>query len=173
MTYLSIGEFSERTRLSPKALRLYGELGLVVPARVDPGSGYRLYEEEQVEHARLVGLLRRLDMPLAKIGEVLALNRRDAAAALADWWDEVQHVNDERRRLVGYLQARLRGDDQAMYEIELRRVPERTVLSISRHVYTTETDAFFNDAFARLRGGGKSSSVASSRSTTRRTSAWR
>jgi DNA-binding transcriptional MerR regulator len=30
---------------------------------VDPGSGYRRYAEDQVETARLVGLLRRLDMP--------------------------------------------------------------------------------------------------------------
>lgn len=46
MTYITIGEFAQRTRLSPKALRLYGELGLVVPARVDPDSVYRLYREE-------------------------------------------------------------------------------------------------------------------------------
>jgi PPM family protein phosphatase len=42
VTYITIGEFAERTRLSPKALRLYDRLGLVVPAKVDPGSGYRL-----------------------------------------------------------------------------------------------------------------------------------
>jgi hypothetical protein len=34
-THLSIGEFSQRTRLSQKALRIYGELGLVVPAFVE------------------------------------------------------------------------------------------------------------------------------------------
>jgi len=34
VTYITIGEFAERTRLSPKALRLYGKLGLVVPARI-------------------------------------------------------------------------------------------------------------------------------------------
>ncbi len=39
MQYLAIGEFAARTRLSAKALRLYHELGLVVPARVDPSSG--------------------------------------------------------------------------------------------------------------------------------------
>ena len=61
---MTIGEFSQRTRLSPKALRLYGELGLVVPAQVDPDSGYRRYSEDQVRQAQLVALLRRLDMPL-------------------------------------------------------------------------------------------------------------
>jgi protein phosphatase len=38
---MSIGEFARRSRLSPKALRLYDELGLLPPARVDEDSGYR------------------------------------------------------------------------------------------------------------------------------------
>jgi len=38
---MGIGEFARRSRLPPKALRLYDELGLVRPARVDTASGYR------------------------------------------------------------------------------------------------------------------------------------
>jgi PPM family protein phosphatase len=38
---MSIGEFARRSRLSAKALRLYDELGLLPPARVDASSGYR------------------------------------------------------------------------------------------------------------------------------------
>jgi protein phosphatase len=37
MALVSIGEFARLSRLSPKALRLYNELGLLPPARVDPG----------------------------------------------------------------------------------------------------------------------------------------
>jgi len=37
---LSIGVFARRSRLSPKALRLYDRLG-VPPAQVDQDSGYR------------------------------------------------------------------------------------------------------------------------------------
>jgi DNA-binding transcriptional MerR regulator len=153
-TYLSIGEFSQRTRLSPKALRLYGELGLLVPARVDPDSGYRFYGEGQIEPARLVGLLRRLDMPLVKIGELLALDGPEAAQALADWWDGAEAVRDERRSLVTYLQARLRGKEQTVYDINLRHLPERTLISINRHVNASTIDAFFAEAFARLRAAG-------------------
>jgi len=39
---LTIGAFARASRLSPKALRLYDELGLLRPAEVDPASGYRL-----------------------------------------------------------------------------------------------------------------------------------
>ena len=64
---LTIGEFARASRLSAKALRLYDELGLLRPARVDPDSGYRFYEPAQLERARLVAWLRRLGMPLARI----------------------------------------------------------------------------------------------------------
>ena len=40
---MSIGEFARYSRLSPKALWLYDELGLLEPARVDEDSGYRYY----------------------------------------------------------------------------------------------------------------------------------
>jgi DNA-binding transcriptional MerR regulator len=46
---MSIGEFARRSRLSPKALRLYERLGLLSPARVDELSGYRYYEDAQLE----------------------------------------------------------------------------------------------------------------------------
>ena len=53
---MTIGEFAETSRLSPKALRLYDQLGLVVPARRStPVDGYRLYAADQVEVARRSG----------------------------------------------------------------------------------------------------------------------
>ena len=56
MATMTIGEFSARTRLSPKALRLYDRLGLLTPVGVDPVNGYRRYAEEQVADAVLVGI---------------------------------------------------------------------------------------------------------------------
>ncbi len=43
---MSIGEFARHSRLSPKALPLYDELGLLEPTRVDDDSGYRYYSCE-------------------------------------------------------------------------------------------------------------------------------
>ncbi|SMQ17005.1 MerR HTH family regulatory protein [Streptomyces sp. Ag82_O1-12] len=68
---LTIGAFAARARLSPKALRLYDRLGLLAPAHVDEVTGYRYYRAGQAERARLVAMLRQLDMPLARIAEVV------------------------------------------------------------------------------------------------------
>ncbi len=58
MKLLTIGEFARASRLSPKALRLYDELGLLHPVRVDEYSGYRYYSPDQLDQASLVAWLR-------------------------------------------------------------------------------------------------------------------
>lgn len=70
---MPIGEFAKRSRLSHKALRLYDTMGLLSPDFVDEGSSYRYYSEAQLEKAKLIGLLRQLEMPLNQIAEVLSL----------------------------------------------------------------------------------------------------
>src|ERR1700691_4769256 len=154
MTFMTIGEFAARTSLSRKALRLYDRLGLLTPARLEASSGYRLYREDQVAPAQLIGLLRRLGMPLAVIADVLAADDGESAAVVAQYWQRVESATAERRALARYLQARLSGERQAMYDIETRAMPRRTLLTISRHVHLEGTDAFFGDAFARLRAAG-------------------
>ncbi len=71
MTLMPIGRFSEASRLSVKSLRNYDQSGLLVPARVDPQSGYRFYRPEQLGRAQAIRDLRLIDMPLAQISEVL------------------------------------------------------------------------------------------------------
>ena len=66
---MSIGEFARHSRLSPKALRLYDELGLIEPARVDDDSGYRYYSASQLDRARLIAALRQLQIGRASCRE--------------------------------------------------------------------------------------------------------
>ena len=54
---IPIGEFASASLLSQKALRMYGENGLLPPAWVDPDSGYRYYRLEQLHTAALIGML--------------------------------------------------------------------------------------------------------------------
>ncbi|WP_062031745.1 MerR family transcriptional regulator [Streptomyces griseorubiginosus] len=68
----SIGETARDSGLGVSALRFYDRAGVLVPAWVDPVSGYRWYAPGQVQEARLLGRLRRAGMPLADIRLVLA-----------------------------------------------------------------------------------------------------
>jgi serine/threonine protein phosphatase PrpC len=71
---LTIGAFARASGLTAKALRLYDDMGLLVPAAVDPESGYRLYEPAQLDRARLIARLRRIGMPLAEAASTAAVD---------------------------------------------------------------------------------------------------
>ncbi|SPF04372.1 Multidrug-efflux transporter 1 regulator [Streptomyces sp. MA5143a] len=114
---LTIGAFAARARLSAKALRLYDRLGLLAPAYVDELTGYRYYRSDQVERARLVALLRQLDMPLARVAEIVEAVGTDgvlAAERLDAYWAGAEERFASQRALVGYLRGRLTGRDPAM-----------------------------------------------------------
>ncbi|WP_239314129.1 DNA polymerase III subunit beta family protein [Plantactinospora mayteni] len=66
--------------LSISALRFYDGAGVLAPASVDPGTGYRRYAERQLPAARLLAGLRRIGMPLAEITRVLELRGSDPSA---------------------------------------------------------------------------------------------
>jgi PPM family protein phosphatase len=111
---LTIGEFARLSRLSPKALRLYDELGLLRPCRVDEWSGYRYYAPSQLERARLVGWLRRLGMPLAQIGAVVESPPAEAAESVAAFLRVTEAEFAERQRLAQFLLTYLRAGATAM-----------------------------------------------------------
>lgn len=76
---LTIRAFAEASRLSIKALRLYDELGLPPPERVDSANGYRYYSPAQLPQAQLIGLLRQLDLPLIQYPAMTSDTRALAA----------------------------------------------------------------------------------------------
>jgi DNA-binding transcriptional MerR regulator len=98
---ITIGQLARRTGLTTKALRHYDRVGLLAPAVVDDATGYRLYASEQVAHARLVQLLRSVDVPLEQV--------REALAAPEDEEQIRQVLAPHRRRLQARLD-RIRGD---------------------------------------------------------------
>jgi PPM family protein phosphatase len=111
---LTIGEFARASRLSPKALRLYDDLGLLPPAQVDEWSGYRYYAPSQLEAARLIAWLRRVGMPLATIKEVAGLPAAEAADRVTAFLRVAEADFAERKELAEFLISYLSGKDTAM-----------------------------------------------------------
>jgi DNA-binding transcriptional MerR regulator len=149
---IGIGEFSRRSWLSPKALRLYERLELLVPAHVDEDNGYRSYRESQLGTARLVVMLRRLDMPLAEVANVVAAPEKDAAALVHAFWEDVERRAASQRELARHLFIQLSGEEGSydMYEVKKRDVPEQLVLTEQRHVTADELPEWIPAAGNRL-----------------------
>ncbi|HEY2272553.1 MAG TPA: MerR family transcriptional regulator [Jatrophihabitantaceae bacterium] len=68
---LSVGDIARQSGLTPKAVRYYDRIGLLLPTEVDR-AGYRWYAPEQVEAAGRIALLRGVDVPLDEVRRCLA-----------------------------------------------------------------------------------------------------
>lgn len=147
---MSIGEFARRSRLSAKALRLYDELDLLPPARVDEDSGYRLYEPGQLKQARRIAALRQLQVPLAEIKAILALEPVQAAERVREFWAATEAGHTARRALAAYLIDELSGKRSVMYEVSTRDISERALLCIKRNVAGEKAAWAFGKEFIAL-----------------------
>ncbi|MFJ8634048.1 MerR family transcriptional regulator [Streptomyces sp. NPDC093568] len=156
---LTIGAFAARARLSAKALRLYDRLGLLAPAQVDVASGYRYYRADQIERARLVALMRQLDMPLARIAEIVeAPDGATAADRLGAYWADVETRVAGQRTLAEYLRGRLSGRSSEMnakFVIETVDVPEQVLITETRHVLAGELPAWIGASLGRLESASR------------------
>ncbi|MFC4564607.1 MerR family transcriptional regulator [Nocardiopsis mangrovi] len=112
---LTAGEFQMLTGLSAKALRLYAERGILAPASVDAGSGYRLYAHSQIQHGATVALLRRARVPLSDLAT--------AAEFPFDGWRETVRM---RRRMEDFsldVAERVAAFDPAQFTAHTRPAP--------------------------------------------------
>lgn len=157
---MTIGEFAAATWLSPKALRLYDEKGLLSPDAVEPYSGYRKYSPTQVQTARLITMLRRIDMPLELIGELLDASPEQRAARIAHFREREAEQHARRQSLSRFIEHAVRsgsmeGDGQpgfSKFEIATRMVPEAPLLTATRHTPAKQLPEVIRDNATRLFG---------------------
>ena len=107
-----IGEFASLGRVSVRMLRHYDAIGLLRPARVDPGSGYRFYTAAQLSRLNRVIALKDLGFTLQEVRVMLEdkvdtcelrgmlrLRRAQLAAQVADDNARLARV-DARLRMI-------------------------------------------------------------------------
>jgi ankyrin repeat protein len=82
----SIGEFSQRSGLTARALRLYDEVGLLLPDLVDEATGYRYYTFAQLDRARLIATLRSAGVPVPTVAEIVDSDPPTAHVLVDRWW---------------------------------------------------------------------------------------
>ena len=108
--HLTPSEAAARLGVSPKALRVYEDRGLLSPLRSE--AGWRFYGPTQIERAELIVALRALDLSLAQIADVLAGNPDGIETALAAHTDRLDgRMRDlaAARDRIGQLRAKLAG----------------------------------------------------------------
>lgn len=131
-----IGEFSQLVRVSPRMLRHYEKCGLLVPAKIDPFTGYRQYSAGQIPLLSRITGLRDTGFSIEEIGEILshwedkAYRKRVFAEQSAKLRRNIE-ADEERLRTLMQMSGTLRKERTIMlYEVELKQLDAIKVLSL-------------------------------------------
>ncbi|KAA9084168.1 MerR family transcriptional regulator [Microbacterium radiodurans] len=150
---MTAGRFGAMTLLSAKALRIYADRGLLPPRRVDPDSGYRYYDADQVATGWLIGLLRSADLPLHEIAEIIEHVGDDREAAVARLDRAVAAIgrrNEARHAVLARARLHLR-QETTMSTVTTGVETDRAVVSVLCRLAPHELDQRIHDEVGRLR----------------------
>jgi DNA-binding transcriptional MerR regulator/catechol 2,3-dioxygenase-like lactoylglutathione lyase family enzyme len=137
---LQIGEFAELVGLSIPQLRRYDRLRLLEPASRSTGSGYRYYSRGQTGAARVVALLRAMDMPIAEIRRIVSgAGEAERRRIFRDHRARLEARLDEVRRLLEAVDAMTEEDDmgnaiEAQISSWLHLMPRIPVTDMERSI---------------------------------------
>ena len=95
---LTSGKMAELNCISKKTLRLYREMGLLKPARVDEASGYCFYSYDQCSTIDMIQQLQTLGVSLAEVKELL--EGGDSSDVIALLEEHRRAIDEEMLRLL-------------------------------------------------------------------------
>lgn len=147
---LSIGDLARHTRVSVRMLRHYDALGLVVPERVDAGTGYRWYAVSQVGRVNSLLALRELGFTLEQCRAVL-----DEEISIEELRGLLLGRRASLERQVAAVDRRLRSIERGLTvtngTLDLKALPALRLAQVSAAVNdTSEIGAVTEALFASL-----------------------
>ena len=134
---LGIGRLASLSGLTVSALRFYDSAQVLVPAVVDPSSGYRFYGPDQVGAARLIARLRRISLPVNDIRHVLA-EPASGPATLAAHLNRLEAGLADARREISIVTRLLEKPELIMSTFTLP--PAELIGALSEVRYAVSTD---------------------------------
>jgi DNA-binding transcriptional MerR regulator/effector-binding domain-containing protein len=147
---VTIGDFSRMTHLSVKTLRHYHQVGLLEPAEVNRGTGYRYYDTDQVPTAQVIRRFRDLGMPVESVKAVLeAPDVASRNSLIASHLDRLESQLDQTQAAVISLRNLLEQPESPI-EIEHRSVPSMLAVGIRETVTVADLGAWWSGALGEI-----------------------
>ena len=119
---MKINEVEAAVGVTKKNIRFYEEEGLIAPSR-EPGNGYRSYSQADVERLRRIKLLRKLDVPLADIREMLE-GRKTLAEGMALQLERLSTRRKDLNEAIGFCEM-LEKDTVSLNELDVEQTLAR------------------------------------------------
>jgi DNA-binding transcriptional MerR regulator len=142
---IRIGDFSKLSCVTVKTLRFYDEMGLLKPVQVDPFTGYRYYNYDQLPRLHRILALRDLGFSIESIGQLLEqdLGAEQIHGMLllrqAEIRDKMAEEEQRLQRVTAWLNQIEQEDKVSEYTVVIKSAEPIRVASI-REVVPTPTD---------------------------------
>ncbi|UED88413.1 MerR family transcriptional regulator [Streptomyces profundus] len=162
-----IGAFATYGGVSVRMLRHYDAVGLLRPARVDPRTGYRSYEADQLARLNRLMALKELGFTLDQVRVILdeepdaselrgmlRLRRAELESALAA--DAARLAQVEARLRTIESEGRMSSDDVVIKQLPAMRVAELTAVveSFEPLLVTPVITSLYEELWGRMRAAG-------------------
>ena len=152
----TIGQFSQIGKVSIKTLRYYDSISLLVPAYTDKFTNYRYYSEEQVSDLLFILELKRYDLRLEQIKEIVASGDAELLKAiLRTQIDKIEKRIDRDTELKTLIRRKLNKicsggsimEERKSLEIKLKEFNPVPVISVRDTISIDNIGAMFGKAF--------------------------
>jgi effector-binding domain-containing protein len=158
MDLLPIGRFARLAGLTVRAVRHYGELGLLQPVYVDPETGYRYYTSGQLVNAAAIRRLRFLELALDEIREIISADDPSLTRArLVEHRAKMAELAATTEQILNTLQRLIEGEEELVPttadisgEIQIKELPEQKVLVIRERAPLEEVKNVIPAAFEEI-----------------------
>ncbi|MFG3041397.1 MerR family transcriptional regulator [Streptomyces sp. NPDC048330] len=147
---LPIGQFSQASGLSVTALRHYDAAGVLVPAFVDPVSGYRYFRRDQVRTAQSIRALRQLDIPVEEVRRLLGGDEQELATALGAHLRAAERRLEWQRSVVHGLLTRLTEGAEMTHRVTVRQSTPERILVRGATLDNSGLDTFLRTAYQQM-----------------------
>ena len=156
---ISIGQFSKTCLVTIKTLHYYDKIGLLHPAKIDPDTGYRYYEESQLSTMLLIAKLKRYGFSLQEIQQILCESNQKALYSKLYQQKQIleqqmvhtktviqeleQHLSDFERtgEIMSY---------QGNYDVQLEQTNDRMILSSRQNMSIDEFGIYFGKLYETI-----------------------
>jgi DNA-binding transcriptional MerR regulator len=150
--HFTISTFGKLTGLTPRALRIYAQEGLLQPEVVNSKTGYRHYSQAQAQVAERIRLLRSINMPLEDIRTILTEQGTNSGEKLL-----LEHKKRIEQLISTYKAAlhaleNLSARDIHAYPITIKNITAQPIVFIRQQTSLLQIEIMRARAFGELYG---------------------
>lgn len=143
---IRIGEFAQTFNVSIKTIRLYEEKGLIIPSYIDVYTGYRYYDEKNIEEMTKILILKNLGLSLKEIKN-FDFDENDIKSKIKEYEKKISKIKNDIHTLNTFLQKRKEIDNMKTFISDDQIIGKWKLLGVSNTLEDATNKIYIEDYY--------------------------